>query len=141
MADRQVGSISSRLLDSGVSPKVVRRIVIELQDHYDDLIDEAVANGVPLSQAREAADARIGDPGVIAERILETPELRSWIYRYPRIARVYLPIAYALLLPAAPVFAGMANPGVVMRWSAALMLSAGVTAAMLLSMQLAIVLT
>ena len=141
MASRQFRALSSRLLDSGVSPKVVSRIVIELQDHYDDLIDEAIANGEPLSQAREAAVARIGDPGMIAEQILETPELRSWIYRYPRIARVYLPIAYALLLPAAPVFAGMANPGVVMRWSAALMLSAGVTAAMLLSMQLAIVLT
>lgn len=141
MASRQFRAFSSRLLDSGVSPKVVSRIVIELQDHYDDLIDEAIANGEPLSQAREAAVTRIGDPGMIAEQILETPELRSWIYRYPRIARVYLPIAYALLLPAAPVFAGMANPGVVMRWSAALMLSAGVTAAMLLSMQLAIVLT
>ena len=141
MASRQFRAFSRRLLDSGVSPKVVSRIVIELQDHYDDLIDEAIANGEPLSQAREAAVARIGDPGMIAEQILETPELRSWIYRYPRIARVYLPIAYALLLPAAPVFAGMANPGVVMRWSAALMLSAGVTAAMLLSMQLAIVLT
>ena len=141
MASRQFRAFSSRLLDSGVSPKVVSRIVIELQDHYDDLIDEAIANGEPLSQAREAAVARIGDPGMIAEQIFETPELRSWIYRYPRIARVYLPIAYALLLPAAPVFAGMANPGVVMRWSAALMLSAGVTAAMLLSMQLAIVLT
>ena len=141
MASRQFRAFSRRLLDSGVSPKVVSRIVIELQDHYDDLIDEAIANGEPLSQAREAAVTRIGDPGMIAEQILETPELRSWIYRYPRIARVYLPIAYALLLPAAPVFAGMANPGVVMRWSAALMLSAGVTAAMLLSMQLAIVLT
>ena len=87
------------------------------------------------------ASARLGDTGRIADRMLESPELRTWVYHYPRLARVCLPVAYALLLPAAPVFAGIANPGVVMRWGAALMLGAGVTAAMLLGMQLAIVLT
>lgn len=134
-------SLQSRLIESGVSPKHVRRIVIELQDHYDDLVEERLADGATRAEASEVATARLGDTGQIAERMLGAPELRTWVYRYPGIARVYLPIAYTLLLPAAPVFAGIANPGVVMRWGMALMLSAGVTAAMLLSMQLAIVLT
>jgi hypothetical protein len=141
MRDENFRSLKSRLLESGVSPKHVRRIVIELRDHHDDLVDECLAGGASAEEAVAMASARIGDPGRIADRILGTPELRTWIYRYPRVARLYLPVAYALLLPAAPVFAGIANPGVVMRWGAALMLSAGVTAAMLLSMQLAIVLT
>ena len=133
--------LKSRLLESGVSPRHVRRIVIELEDHHADLVDEFLAAGADSADAIARASARIGDPSDIADRMLEAPELRTWIYRYPRLARVYLPVAYALLLPAAPVFAGIANPGVVMRWGMALMLAAGVTAAMLLSMQLAIVLT
>ena len=141
MFEEQFHPLKSRLLESGVAPKHVRRIVTELNDHFDDLVDEALADGASETEAAETAAARIGEPSCIADRILETPELRTWIYRYPRVARIYLPVAYALLLPAAPVFAGLANPGVVMRWGAALMLSAGVTAAMLLSMQLAIVLT
>ena len=67
--------------------------------------------------------------------------MQHWIYRYPRVARIVLPMAYVAVLPLAPVQAGMANAGLLARWGAALMLSAGVTAAMLLAMQLAIVLT
>jgi hypothetical protein len=76
----------------------------------------------------------------LARKIAGIPELRTWAYRYPRIARVYYPIACVLLLPAVPVFAGLAQPMILARWGMALLLGAIVTAAMFLGMQLAIAL-
>jgi len=135
------GTLQHDLLEAGVAPRHVRRIVAELNDHTRDLCDEALAKGMHEDEARAFALRRIGNQSEIAERMLAVPDLRSWIYRYPRVARVYLPVAYTLLLPAFPLFAGMANPGIVLRWSAALMLSAGVTAGMMLLLQLAIAVT
>ncbi len=78
---------------------------------------------------------------MIARQMLARTELKLWVYRYPRLARFYLPIAYLLLLPAAPVFAGAENATAIARWGTSLMVSAAVTAAMLLLMQIAITLT
>lgn len=141
MPDHDFQLLRTRLLESGVAPRHVKRIVAELDDHLEDLRVEAINQGRSVAEAQAWAAQRIGSETTLADRILAIPEYRAWIYRYPRVARIYLPLAYALLLPAAPVFAGIANPGIVFRWGAALMLSAAVTAAMFLSMQLAIVLT
>ncbi|MGI9262001.1 MAG: hypothetical protein ACR2QR_08195 [Woeseiaceae bacterium] len=140
-SNEQFDVLRSELLEAGVAPRHVRRIVAELDDHAEDLRSEAYAQGMSGSDATGFALQRIGDQQQIAARILESSDLRCWIYRYPRVARFYLPIAYALLLPATPVFAGFANPGIVLRWGAALMLSAGVTAGIMLALQLAIAIT
>ena len=134
-------TLETELLRAGVAPRRVKRMVCELQDHAIDLRDEALERGMSEFEAREFAMRRIGDQGEIAARVAAVTDLKAWIYRYPRIARLYLPVAYALLLPAFPVFAGIAHAGLVLRWTAALMLSAGVTAGMMLILQLAIAAT
>ena len=141
MHDQPFAALRSALLESGIAPRHVCRIVAELDDHLEDLRAEALSNGKSAHEASVFALRRIGDQKLIARQMLARPEFRTWIYRYPRIARVYLPVACAVLWPAAPVFAGFANPTRLIRWGVALMLSAGVTAAMLLGMQLAIVFT
>lgn len=141
MHKQSFNELRSHLLESGIAPKHVRRIAAELNDHLDDLRLEALDNGLSACEAESHAVNRLGDQKIIAERILEHSEFKTWLYRYPRIARIYLPVAYALVLPAAPVFAGMANPSIVARWGAALMLGGAITAATFLCMQLAIVLT
>lgn len=133
--------LQSHLLESGIAARHVRRITAELSDHLEDLRLEALESRLTADEADAYALEQLGDQKVIAQRILQHTELMTWIYRYPRVACVYLPIAYALLLPASPVFAGMANPAIVVRWGAALMLGGAITAAMFLGMQLAIVLT
>ena len=138
MRDPMFERLRSELMEAGVAPRHIRRLVSELSDHIEDLRLEALSVGKSKQEAYEFAVGRIGDQKLIAQGMRENADLRTWIYRYPRIARVYLPVAWALLLPAAPVFAGFANPAKVFRWGAALMLSAGVTAGMLLFMQLAI---
>lgn len=98
-------------------------------------------NGLSREAARERATARMGDTMQIVEPIVCDPELKCWFYRYPRLARVAMPMAYCLLLPAAPLFAGAAHAPAIGRWLTCLALSGLVTATMFLLMQIAIVLT
>ncbi len=141
MHEHPFTELRTELLESGIAPRHVSRIVAELDDHLEDLKQEALDDGRTIDEAAAIAKRRIGNQQKIASRMLELTEFKTWVHRYPRVARVYLPLVYVLLLPVAPVFAGFANPGKVFRWGAALMLSAGVTAAMFLSMQLVIALT
>ena len=140
MGDSTFGDLRRTLLDSGVAPRHVRRLILELHDHCDDLRNEALADGCDPLAATARAMRRMGDPQLLARKIIGMAELRTWAFRYPRIARVYYPIAYVLLLPAAPVFAGMARASMLARWGTALLLSATVTTAMFLGMQLSIAL-
>jgi hypothetical protein len=126
-----------QLLNSGIASRQVRRIITELHDHVDDIQMEHRGHELSVDEIKQ----RLGDPAVLTEHILAKPELRTWAYRYPRISQFTMPVAYVLLLPTAPLFAGVANAALVARWGASLLLGAAVTAAMLLMMQLTITLT
>lgn len=124
-----------QLLDAGVTPREVARTIDELSDHLEDI--RRHERGIGSANAA----ARLGTHKVIADQILARRELRSWPYRYPRLARLYMPFAYMLLLPAAPLFSGLAHASQVARWGASLFLGAAITASMLLFMQLSITLS
>lgn len=141
MPEQTFADLRCYLLKSGISPRHVKRTIAELDDHFDDLRLEARSIGLSATDASSFAEARIGEHKLIARNILARTELKLWVYRYPRLARIYLPIAYLLLLPAAPVFAGAENASTIARWGTSLMVSAAVTATMLLLMQIAITFT
>ena len=67
-------------------------------------------------------------------------ELKTWAFRYPQLAVVVYPLACLAVLPAMPVFAGIAHRTSLARWGASLLAAGLVTALMLLSMQLSILL-
>ena len=121
-------------------PRHARRAVLELADHLDDLEAEARASGASEAGAKSIARDRIGEFGVIAERMLDCPELKAWPYRYPRLARLWLPVAYVTLLPAAPIIAGIQHAPTIARWIACIIAGAAITAAMMLVLQLSILL-
>ena len=141
MPEHPLDELKAELIASGMPPRSVQRMIRELVEHIEDVEAEALAAGMPAEEAALHALERIGTPGLIAERAGRLPNLRGWMYRYPRLARVYCPLAYLLLLPAAPLFAGFAYPGIVLRWLVALTLSAGVTAGMMLLLQTVIATT
>lgn len=140
MPEGPFDALGRHLLDSGVAPICVRRTIAELDDHMEDLRLEARASGLKGDAEIDYAMAKIGDQKELASQVLARPELKAWIYRYPQIARLCLPLAYVLLLPAAPIFIGVENASVVARWGTSLMVSAAVTGALFLAMQLAITL-
>lgn len=127
-----------RLLRSGVAPRHVGRAISELRDHIEDLESEAVESGLLQEAATVQASERIGAIDSITKQYLIRPELKCWIYRHPRTARVVLPIAFIMLLPAIPIFAGVENAPVIGRWCVCSLLSTFVTATMLFGMHLSI---
>jgi len=133
-------SLEQRLLRQGVSLAYAHRLTLELSDHYDDLREDALKSGATKEGSSSLAGERLGTAGEIAAAVATRPELMSWIYRYPQLARVALPLAFVALLPVAPVFAGIEHAPSVLRWTCCMMLSAMFTTVLLLCMQLSIAL-
>lgn len=128
------------LLQQGVDLRYARRLAGELAEHYEDLRREAERTGIAPGEAAGFAAERLGSASNISAAVRQQPELRSWVYRYPQLARLLLPLAFAALLPAAPLFAGINHAESVLRWTCCAMLSAIFTAVLMLCMQLSIAL-
>ncbi len=138
MREPDFQELRSRLLQGGVAPRHVRRALGEMRDHYDDLVDEAVANGVSEDAARDAAVQRLGTMDDVVTGLLACRELRTWPYRYPGLAVLVYPLACLLALPAFPVLVGISKAPLLARWGASLLLAGLVTSVMLLVLQLSI---
>ena len=140
MREPDFNALSRDLLKHGISPRHAHRAVNELRDHYDDLVDAAVDDGANSKKARRHAASRLGPMDEFVSEMASRRELKTWAFRYPRLAVVLYPVACLAVLPAVPVVAGYAHRTVLMRWGASLIGAGLVTAAMLLIMQLSIIL-
>jgi hypothetical protein len=129
----------SELLQAGIAPRHIRRTIVELQEHLDDLVEAELASGCDATTAQRRAAREMGKLTDVAIAMRACPELRCWAYRYPRLAVVVYPLTCLALLPVVPVIAGVAHAQHVARWSACLIFGALVTASMFLFLQLAIV--
>jgi uncharacterized membrane protein len=138
MPETELSRLQGSLLRSGVAPRHVRRIVTELRDHFDDLVAEGIGDGLDADVAHANALQALGDPDDIARAVRAQPGLRSWAFRFPRLAAVVYPLTFFALLPVAPVFIGFAHATSIARWTACLLLGGLVTATMFLVLQLAI---
>ena len=130
--------LAERLIEAGIAPKHVRRTVAEIRDHYDDLVEAGVEQGLQRDRAQERALQQLGQVDDLVQEMAAHPELRSWASRYPRMAIVVYPLACLVALPAVPVPIGVANASLLMRWGASLVAAGLVTAGMLLILQLSI---
>ena len=93
-------SLATRLLRGGIAPRRVRRLVAELRDHFEDLRNDALADGMTETEAASRATARLGSEQRVASEMLARPELRSWAARWPWAIYGLLP---PLLRPRRPV--------------------------------------
>ena len=140
MREPDFSALANRLLKSGISPRHAHRTVNELRDHYDDLVDAAVDEGANSRNARLSAANELGTMDDFVAAMASRRELKTWAFRYPRLAVVVYPIACLAVLPAMPVFVGIAHRTAVMRWGASLLVAGIITALLLLVMQLSIIL-
>ncbi len=141
MPEPDFKQLRSTLLQAGIAPRHVRRTVIELEEHLEDLIDAEIAAGSDIAIARENAGREMGNLSDVAVAMCACPELQCWAYRYPRFALLIYPLTCMALLPVLPVIASVTHAQQVVRWSACLLFGGFVTAAMFLCLQLAIALT
>jgi hypothetical protein len=83
MPEGKFRSLEERLLNAGIAPGHVRRLVMELASHHESLVEEEMARGQPIELARSVARDRLGTDDEIARKVLEEPGLRSWGARWP----------------------------------------------------------
>ena len=140
MREPDFNALTSELLKKGIKPRHAYRAVNELRDHYDDLLDAAVDEGATSRQARSRAARELGKSDDFVAEMASHPELKSWAFRFPRVAVIVYPLACLAVLPGIPVFVGLAHRTAVMRWGTSLIGGGLITAGMLLILQLSIIL-
>ena len=138
MREPDFNELATRLLQEGIAPRHAHRMVNEIRDHYDDLVDAAVEAGQPIREARLDAGRTLGQFEDLVTQVSAHRELKTWAFRYPRAAIVVYPLACLVALPAMPVTAGIANAPLLARWGASLLAAGLVTGGLLLVMQLSI---
>lgn len=126
------------LLAAGTAPAVVERTISELDDHFADLVEAGTANGVGLAEAERDALALLGDVKSLADAVRCRPELKSWAWRWPRVACAVYPVACLVALPAVPFVAGARNSAELGRWLGGILLSAALTASLFFVLQLSV---
>ena len=104
MRNTQFPGVAEQLLNAGVSPRRVRRMLAELADHFEDLREELQAGGLSRQEAEAEATARLKTE-VLVEGVLARPELRSWVRRWPWFAFTVVPIAMYAALSVATIVA------------------------------------
>lgn len=101
----QLLSYKNRLLNLGVPYAVMKRNLRELQDHHDDLLQQALAKGMTDADAKAAAAQQLGDFEQLVNAILARPELRSKLHRYPFSMTILLPLLAHFVVCALLLFA------------------------------------
>ncbi len=140
MREPNFSELAAQLLKQGITPRHAHRTVNELRDHYDDLVDAAVDGGADSKSARRLAARQLGSMDDFVVDMTSRRELKTWAFRHPQLAVVVYPLACIAVLPALPVFAGIAHRTTLVRWGASLLGAGLVTASMLLMLQLSILL-
>src|SRR5437588_11599390 len=86
MPGGRFAGLSERLRRAGISPRRVRRLISELEAHFDDLVAEFRLTGLSQAESESQAANRLGTEDVLAESVIARPELRSWTRRWPWLA-------------------------------------------------------
>lgn len=138
MRNEPFGELGAALLRGGASRRCVARTLLELQDHYSDLEEAALAEGLPPNEAAARARERLGSNESIAAAVLARPELLAWNHRWPRVALwvrsaaavAAVPVLIAAL-PAVPVVYCIDRSGELVRWSVSIALAGLVVGSLL----------
>ena len=140
MREGQFESLRLELLRSGVTPAYVERTVLELEEHYSDLENAALASGVGADEAARLALATLGDERAIAAAVLAHPELLTFSTRHPRLAH-YLQSAAAIgAVPGLPLMFCIEHRPELARWMAAVGVAATLMGSVLATLNWLIVL-
>jgi hypothetical protein len=131
MHEHAFGRLRSLLVAGGVAPRHVRRLLIELSEHCEELERDAMAAGLTPPEARAEALRSLGSAPALADAVLARKELLGWSGRWPRTAHA---LAAFSALPAVPLECA-GHCAVIARWSASCGLALLMTGSLLLSLQ------
>lgn len=87
-----------RLLELGYPASRVRRMMGEVSDHRDDLIEAGLAKGLSAEVAQRVAERKLGNPLELAERVVTAHRKSTWFGRHFLLTFGFLPlVAFPLL--------------------------------------------
>ncbi len=92
MAHQRFRELAEELLRAGVAPCHARRAVLEMESHFDHLIDEETARGSTADEALAKAHRRLGTNQELVRRYAARPELRAWSRRWPSMWFTIVPL-------------------------------------------------
>ncbi len=92
MSELDFRSLGERMIQAGVAPRHVRRMLAELSEHGAQLELDARQRGLDPVAARAAAREVLGSDEEILTRALATPSLRSWGTRWPVVTMLLAPV-------------------------------------------------
>jgi hypothetical protein len=77
--------VRKRLLRAGFSRTYANRAARELQEHWEELVDEGLRNGLSELDAQHEASARVGSTEKLAQEFAERLQNSSWLARHPSL--------------------------------------------------------
>lgn len=102
MVEQRFIILRERLLGAGIAAAHANRAAAELQSHFQQLEDAALARGVGRDEARIEAHALLGSDQDIVDRFVSRPELRSWASRRAGLLFTLVPLLCFIALPLLP---------------------------------------
>jgi hypothetical protein len=109
MADSRFDRLREELLDAGVAGHKVRRAVMEIEGHYQQLIEDDCARGTSADDARLKANGLIGLNEMLVQRYAARPELCTWARRWPALSFLLLPLVAYVGVSAATLLSLLAS--------------------------------
>jgi hypothetical protein len=83
MSEHQFQELKRALIRRGVAVRYAKRAALEIEAHYGDLLEQALARGDSPEQASRCAHEALGTNDVLIERFASRKELQSWSHRWP----------------------------------------------------------
>jgi hypothetical protein len=110
-----INDVREQLLRGGVAAKYVSRAILELDSHYEELVERATSGGLKPEAAESAASDRIGETDLLIANFLARPELKSMTRRHPVLAHGLGPLAIMCLSCALAIAVSFAAGGLLAR--------------------------
>ena len=93
--------VHRRLARHGMPRERIERLTNELAEHWEDLRDEGMEEGLSEEEAEARADLRLGHPEHLAAKLIAGFRRNSWLGRHPILGLCVVPLFLAPLLMSA----------------------------------------
>lgn len=113
----QAIELRRRLLRAGFSRAYASRAARELQEHWEDMVEEGTRAGLNRGEAEGEASTRIGSPETLISEFVARLEKSSWLGRYPTLgfamlALILIIVWWVALGSAAAQYCGLFEKGI-----------------------------
>lgn len=138
MPEFRAKTLRKHLRAAGIAEPHITRMSDEIQDHLEDLKDEAIENGMTPAQAESYASDQLGSYEALAAAGSRHPELQTFRYRHPTLFQLSRPAVMVIMAPLLPIAHALEHSETISRWFYAAIFGSVSTAATLLFLQLSI---